>query len=194
MWLCPRCQAGPRSPSPARPMTPREASSGSPADRRLFPGSRVVLTDTISLALDVHLRFRAAPVWLSTAIPPSEPCAVSPWAARIISSLVPMPEVGVVLPDREHQAQRSKPTAPSRRCARPHPRPSALINSCPGTGSPRTRRALQPEPAPSPSATMLSSPTEKLNEWVEKHSMSFDARGLLHATPKDADGRCWHQA
>ena len=40
--------------------------------------------------------------------------------------------------------------------------------------------------------TMLSSPTEKLNEWVEKHSMSFDARGLLHATPKDADGRCWH--
>jgi len=39
---------------------------------------------------------------------------------------------------------------------------------------------------------MLSSPTEKLNEWVEKHSMSFDARGLLHATPKDADGRCWH--
>src|SRR6202047_2249957 len=109
-------------------------------------------TDTISLELDVHLRFRATPVWLSTAIPPSELCAVSPLVARIISSLVPMPEVGVVLPDREHQAQRSKPTAPSRRCARPHPRPSALINSCPGTGSPRTRRALQPEPAPSPSA------------------------------------------
>ena len=40
---------------------------------------------------------------------------------------------------------------------------------------------------------MLSSATEKLNEWVEKHSMSFDARGLLHATPKDADGRCWHE-
>ena len=40
---------------------------------------------------------------------------------------------------------------------------------------------------------MLSSATEKLYEWVEKRSMSFDARGLLHATPKkDADGRCWH--
>jgi hypothetical protein len=50
-----------------------------------------VLTDTISLELDAHLRFRAAPVWLSTAIAPSEPCAVSPLAARIISSLVPMP-------------------------------------------------------------------------------------------------------
>jgi len=37
---------------------------------------------------------------------------------------------------------------------------------------------------------MLSSATEKLYEWVEKRSMSFDARGLLHATPKDADGRC----
>ena len=48
-----------------------------------------MLTDTISLELDVHLRFRAAPVRLSTAIPPSEPCAVSPLAARIISSLVP---------------------------------------------------------------------------------------------------------
>jgi len=76
----------------------------------------------------VHLRFRAAPVWLSTAIPPSEPCAVSPLAARIISSsLVPMPEVRVVLPDREHQAQRSKPTALSRRRSSP-PSPAKRID------------------------------------------------------------------
>jgi hypothetical protein len=43
MSRCPRCRDGPRSPSLARPMTPREASSGSPADRSPVPGTRVAL-------------------------------------------------------------------------------------------------------------------------------------------------------
>ena len=57
MSRCPRCQAGPRWPSPTPPTTPREASSGSPADPLLGTGSRVVPTATISLKLDGHLAF-----------------------------------------------------------------------------------------------------------------------------------------
>ena len=58
MWPCPRCRAGPRSPSPARPMTSARSQQRLTSYRRLFPDSSVMLTETISLTLDVHLRLR----------------------------------------------------------------------------------------------------------------------------------------
>src|SRR5438132_13189949 len=55
--LCLRCRAGPRSVSPARPTTWREPDDGSSVDPSLGPDSRVMVTATISLELDVHLAF-----------------------------------------------------------------------------------------------------------------------------------------
>ena len=57
MWPC-LCRAGPRSPSPARPMTSARSQQRLTSYRRLFPDSSVMLTETISLTLDVHVRFR----------------------------------------------------------------------------------------------------------------------------------------
>jgi len=52
MWPCPRCRAGPRSPSPARPMTLARSQQRLTSYRRLFADSSVMLTETISLTLE----------------------------------------------------------------------------------------------------------------------------------------------